>query len=89
MVRIPIWPGFAEGRESCRSREELEPYDDLIVTFIAIIINSLDYAKRERPPEIEGPVSREQMMQEIRATRATLERLERRLKRDDGEGKEK
>ena len=64
-------------------------YDDLIAMFIAIIINSLDDAKRERPLEIEGPVSREQMMQEIRAARATLERLERRLEADDGEGKEK
>ena len=61
----------------------------VINMFIAIIINSLDDAKRERPPEIEGPVSREQMMQEIRAARETLERLEKRLEGDDGEGKEK
>ena len=61
----------------------------VINMFIAIIINSLDDAKRERPPEIEGPVSREQMMQEIRAARATLERLEKRLEGDDGDGKEK
>ncbi len=59
----------------------------VINLFIAIIINSLDEAKAERPPEIEGPVSREQLMQEIRAARATLERLERRLEADDGEGK--
>lgn len=58
----------------------------VINMFIAIIINSLDDAKRERPPEIEGPVSREQLMQEIRAARATLERLEKRLETDDGEG---
>ncbi len=55
----------------------------VINMFIAIIINSLDDAKRERPPEIEGPVSREQMMQEIRAARETLARLERRLEGDD------
>ena len=61
----------------------------VINMFIAIIINSLDDAKRERPPEIEGPVSREQMMREIREARATLERLEKRLEGDDGEGKEK
>ena len=60
----------------------------VINMFIAIIINSLDDAKRERPPEIEGPVSREQMVREIRAARATLERLERRLESDElGEGK--
>ncbi|MYC34232.1 MAG: ion transporter [Chloroflexi bacterium] len=62
----------------------------VINMFIAIIINSLDDAKRERPPEIEGPVSREQLMQEIRAARATLERLEKRLEDgDDDGGKEK
>ena len=55
----------------------------VINMFIAIIINSLDDAKRERPPETEMPVSREQLMQEIRAARATLERLERRLEADD------
>ena len=58
----------------------------VINMFIAIIINSLDDAKRERPPEIEGPVSREQLMQEIRAARATLERLERRLEDGDDDG---
>ena len=61
----------------------------VINLFIAIIINSLDDAKRERDRASEGeaaeegPVSREQMMQEIRAARETLERLERRL--DDGD----
>ena len=57
--------------------------------FIAIIINSLDDAKRDRdrPTEIEGPVSREQMVQEIRAARATLERLERRLEAEEREGR--
>lgn len=58
----------------------------VINMFIAIIINSLDDAKRERPPEIEGPVTREQLMREVRAARATLERLERRLEAEDGEG---
>ncbi len=61
----------------------------VINMFIAIIINSLDDAKRDRDQtaEIEGPVSREQMVQEIRAARATLERLERRLEADEREGR--
>ena len=61
----------------------------VINMFIAIIINSLDDAKRDRDrtAEIEGPVSREQMVQEIRAARATLERLERRLEADEREGR--
>ena len=55
----------------------------VINMFIAIIINSLDDAKRERQAESEGPVSREQMLQEIREARATLERLEQRLESED------
>ena len=63
----------------------------VINMFIAIIINSLDDAKRERERSGEGeetePVSREQLMQEIRAARETLERLERRLEGEElGEG---
>ena len=63
----------------------------VINMFIAIIINSLDDAKRERERSGEGeeaePVTREQMMQEIRAARETLERLERRLEGEElGEG---
>ena len=60
----------------------------VINLFIAIIINSLDDAKREQNAQkSEGPISREQLLQEIRAARDTLERLERRLdadKPDDG-----
>ena len=58
----------------------------VINMFIAIIINSLDDAKRERQTEIDGPVSREQLMQEIRAARITLERLERRMEADEDDG---
>ena len=66
----------------------------VINMFIAIIINSLDDAKREReqkqqqnrPPEPEAPVTRAQLLQELRAAQATLQRLERRLEAmDDGE----
>ena len=83
----------AAGPVSARSRDELRSYDDLMETFIAIIINSLDDAKRERdrdrPAEIEGPVSREQMVREIRAARDTLERLERRLEAEENDGRGK
>ena len=65
----------------------------VINMFIAIIINSLDDAKRERdrdrPAEIEGPVSREQMVREIRAARDALERLERRLETEENDGRGK
>ena len=56
----------------------------VINMFIAIIINSLDDAKRERQTETEAPVSREQLLQELRAAKETLNRLERRLESEDG-----
>ncbi len=55
----------------------------VINMFIAIIINSLDEAKRERSLESEGSVSQEQLLQELQAARETLNRLERRLQADD------
>lgn len=47
--------------------------------FIAIIINNLDEAKAERLRELEPPVSREELLQELRLTQDALRRLERRL----------
>ena len=59
----------------------------VINMFIAIIINSLDDAKRERLSELEGPVSRDQLLNELRAAREALSRLERRLEAEElGEG---
>ncbi len=55
----------------------------VINLFIAIIINNLDEAKIERLRELEGPVSREELLREIRATQAALQRLEQRLDNDD------
>ena len=55
----------------------------VINLFIAIIINNLDEAKAERLRELEGPVSREELLREIRATQAALQRLEQRLDNDD------
>ena len=51
----------------------------VINMFIAIIINNLDEAKVERLRDLEGPPSREELLREIRATQATLDRLERRI----------
>ncbi len=51
----------------------------VINLFIAIIINNLDEAKRERLEELETPVSRAELLREIRATQAVLHRLEERL----------
>ena len=51
----------------------------VINMFIAIIINSLDEAKRERMPKVVPPVSREDLLRELRATQETLLRIEERL----------
>ena len=47
--------------------------------FIAIIINNLDEAKLERLRDLERPVSRDELLREIRATQDALQRLERRI----------
>ena len=57
----------------------------VINLFIAIIINSLDDAKRNQLQEGLEPVSRQDLMRELRATRETLERLEERLNATDAE----
>ena len=54
----------------------------VINLFIAIIINNLDEAKLERLRDLEQPVSREELLREIRTTRDALRRLERRI--EDG-----
>ena len=51
----------------------------VINLFIAIIINNLDDAKAERLKELQPPVSREELMSELRSTRNALLRLEQRL----------
>ena len=51
----------------------------VINLFIAIIINNLDDAKLERLRDLEEPVSREELLREIRTTRDALQRLERRV----------
>ena len=54
----------------------------VINMFIAIIINNLDEAKRERLEELETPPSSDQLLREIRATQTALRRLEERLDRE-------
>ena len=57
----------------------------VINMFIAIIINNLDEAKRERLEELETPPSSDQLIREIRSTQEALRRLEERLDRSGGE----
>ena len=55
----------------------------VINMFIAIIINNLDEAKVDRLRELEGPVTSEELLREIRQTQATLNRLEQRMNDDE------
>ena len=55
----------------------------VINLFIAIIINNLDEAKRERLDELREPISRDELLREIRATQEALRRLEERLDNTD------
>ncbi len=57
----------------------------VINLFIAIIINSLDEAKAERAPEVEGAVSQEELLAEIRTAQEMLARLENKLRLSDTE----
>ena len=57
----------------------------VINMFVAIIINNLDEAKRERLEDLETPPSSDQLLREIRATQEALSRLEARLDRDEEE----
>ena len=57
----------------------------VINMFIAIIINNLDEAKRERLEELQTPPSSDQLLQEIRATQEALHRLTERLDQDPKE----
>ena len=57
----------------------------VINLFIAIIINNLDEAKLERLRDIERPVSREELLRELRAAQEALSRLRERVERGDGE----
>ena len=55
----------------------------VINLFIAIIINNLDEEKLDRLRELERPVSREELLRELRATQQALQRLERRIEESE------
>ena len=49
--------------------------------FIAVVLNNLEEAKAERLRELEQPVSREEILRDLRSTQKALRRLEERLDR--------
>ena len=52
----------------------------VINLFIAILIDKMGDAKLERIRDPENPVSREELLQELRATKETLQKLEERIR---------
>ncbi len=53
----------------------------MINLFIAVVLNNLEEAKAERLRELEQPVSREEILRDLRSTQKALRRLEERLDR--------
>ncbi len=53
----------------------------VINLFIAVVLNNLEEAKAERLRELEQPVSREEILRDLRSTQKALRRLEERLNR--------
>ncbi len=53
----------------------------VINLFIAVVINNLDEAKAERLAELQGPVTQDEILKDLRETQEALKRLEARLER--------
>ncbi len=51
----------------------------VINLFIAVVINNLDEAKAERLQELQGPVTQKEILEDLRATKKAINRLEERL----------
>ena len=49
--------------------------------FIAVVVSTMDEAKRERLQALEVPTSREELLQELRTTQQSLRRVEEALQR--------
>ena len=52
----------------------------IVNLFIAVVLNNLEEAKEQRLRELAAPLSREELLRELRATQASLSRLEERLR---------
>ena len=53
----------------------------VINLFIAVVINNLDEAKADRLAELQGPVTHQDILNDLRETQKALKRLEERLER--------
>ena len=55
----------------------------VINLFIAIIVNNLDEAKLDRLRDLQRPVTRDELLEELRATQEALQRLESRIRNSE------
>lgn len=56
----------------------------IINLFIAVVLNNLDEAKQDQLRELQGPVSKNEMLEELQTTRQALQRLQEKLERMTG-----
>lgn len=61
----------------------------IINLFIAVVLNNLDEAKTERLEQLQSPVSRDELLRELRQTQQSLERLHRRIEGQEAPQQEK
>ena len=53
----------------------------IINLFIAVVLNNLDEAKQEQLKSLEGPVGKEDILEELKATQQALKRLQEKMER--------
>lgn len=54
----------------------------VINLFIAVVLNNLEQAKQEQLEELQAPVSKDEILRELRQTQAALVRLQNKLQRE-------
>ncbi|MCK5334983.1 MAG: ion transporter, partial [Gammaproteobacteria bacterium] len=53
----------------------------IINLFIAVVLNNLDEAKQEQLRELQGPVGKDEMLEELKTTQQALQRLQEKMER--------
>ncbi|MDH5425374.1 MAG: ion transporter [Gammaproteobacteria bacterium] len=56
----------------------------IINLFIAVVLNNLDEAKQEQLRELQGPVGKDEILEELKTTQQALQRLQEKMERMSG-----
>ena len=56
----------------------------IINLFIAVVLNNLDEAKQEQLKELQGPVGKDEILDELKTTQQALQRLQEKMERMTG-----